>query len=64
MQEALDRIRRAVSDDALKNAGLAREAGVNPDVLIGVHSPGWNPQTNTVRALIGALDRIAARLAA
>lgn len=64
MQETLDRIRRAVSDGALKKSRLAEEAGVSPDVLTDCLRDDWNPQLSTVTALIGALDRIAARLAA
>lgn len=63
MQEALDRIRRAVADGTLKKSKLAEEAGVSVDSLAGVDRVDWNPQASTVTALIGALDRIAARLA-
>jgi len=64
MRESLDRIRRAVTDGVLKKSRLAEEAGVSIDALAGVESEGWNPKAKTVDALIGALDRIAARLAA
>lgn len=64
MTDAIDRIRRAVGDDALKNAALAREAGIRPEALVGIDDPDWNPRAKTVEALIAALDRIAARLAA
>lgn len=63
MQAALDRIRRAVADGTLKKSKLAEEAGVSVDVLAGVDREDWNPQTSSVTALLGALDRIAARLA-
>ena len=64
MRDALDRIRRAVADVVLKKSKLAEEAGVSVDALAGVADETWNPRVATVEALIGALDRIAARLAA
>jgi transcriptional regulator with XRE-family HTH domain len=65
MRESLDRIRRAVADGSpLKKSALAKEAGVSVDALSGVESEDWNPKARTVDALIGALDRIAASLAA
>lgn len=64
MQEHLDRIRRAVATDALKKSALAREAGLTVDTLKDVDRGDWNPQSSTVEKLIGALDRIAAKLAA
>lgn len=64
MRESLDRIRRAVNDGVLKKSKLAEEAGVSIDALAGVDDDGWNPKAQTVEALIGALDRISARLAA
>ncbi|MFL6864067.1 MAG: hypothetical protein ACJ8DZ_13820 [Allosphingosinicella sp.] len=64
MRESLDRIRRAVADGVLKKSRLAEEAGISIDALAGVERDDWNPTVRTVEALTGALDRIAARLAA
>lgn len=64
MQDALDRIRRVLADGVIKKSKLAEEAGVSVDALAGAEREGWNPQARTVEALVGALDRIAARLAA
>lgn len=62
MSEEIDRIRRAVNDDALKKSALAKEAGLRPEALVGIEKPEWNPRKNTVEALVSALDRIVARL--
>lgn len=64
MRESLDRIRRAVTDGGLKKSKLAEEAGLRIDALTGIEKEDWNPRAATVEALTGALDRIAARLAA
>lgn len=64
MRESLDRIRRAVTEGGLKKSKLAEEAGLSTDALTGIESEDWNPKARTVEALTGALDRIAAKLAA
>lgn len=65
MRDFIERIRRAVADGSpLKKSKLAEEAGVSVDALAGVADETWNPRVATIEALIGALDRIAARLAA
>lgn len=63
METPRERIRRVIKDGAIKKSALAQEAGLGPDVLIGVEQDDWNPRLTTVEALTAALDRIAARLA-
>jgi predicted transcriptional regulator len=64
MNEAIARIRRAVTTDGLKKSALAAEAKIRAETLSGLEDPTWNPRVSTIRALTDALDRIAARLAA
>jgi predicted transcriptional regulator len=64
MRDSIERIRRVLDEGTIKKGKLAEEAGFSADVLIGAENPDWNPRAKTVEALIDALDRIAARLAA
>lgn len=49
--ETIERIRAYVQLSGVTKKGLAEDAGLHPNTLIGMEDSGWNPTLKTLMAL-------------
>lgn len=54
----INRIQRFVASTVMTKTALADAAGLPLTTLIGMEKADWNPNSNTLRALVRAIDRI------
>lgn len=54
----INRIQRFVASAVMTKTALADAAGLPLTTLIGMEKADWNPNSNTLRALVRAIDRI------
>ena len=55
IDDALDRVRAYAKEPGNSQQSLAEKAGLHRNTLIGMNSPDWSPNVDTLRKLLAVI---------